>query len=153
MPAADLAPLLDADLADVAGVTIGSYAFVAYPGAYASQVPGRMLNSILTDAGAAAAPVMADLCLLGQNLQQPLIARPLVGGYLRSDPASTPPWSRFLSELGLWPRGPCAVQVLSPVRRTGASPTPLCLTSSPSSRRRCRVPHRHRPADAPDRYA
>ncbi len=127
MPAADLAPLLDADLADVAGVTIGSYAFVAYPGAYASQVPGRMLNSILTDAGGAAAPVMADLCLLGQNLQLPSIARPLVGGYLRSDPTSTPPWSRFLSELGLWPRGACAAQVLSP----GATHRSIANTAVP----------------------
>ena len=97
-PAADLARLLDADIGDVSGVTIGSYAFVAYQNAYAPQVPGLQLNSILTDAGAAAAPLMNDLCLLGQNLQLHAIARPLVGGYLRSDPASTPPWSGFLAE-------------------------------------------------------
>ena len=96
-PAADLAQLLDADIGDVSGVTIGSYAFVAYQAAYAAQVPGLQLSSILTDAGAAAAPAMADLCLLGQNLELHSIARPLVGGFVRSDPASTPPWSTFLS--------------------------------------------------------
>lgn len=97
-PAADLGRLLAADIGDVSGVTIGAYAFVAYQQAYAARVPGLQLTSILTDAGAAAAPVMADLCLLGQNLQLHDLARPLVGGYVRSDPATTPPWSGFLEE-------------------------------------------------------
>ncbi len=96
-PAADLTQLLDADIGDVSGVTIASYAFAAYQDAYASSTPGLSLTSILTDAGAAATPAMADLCLLGQNLQLHAIARPLVGGYLRSDPATTPPWAGFLS--------------------------------------------------------
>ena len=97
-PAADLGRLLSADIGDVSGVTIGSYAFVAYQAAYVDRAPGLRLTSILTDAGAAAAPVMADLCLLGQNFQLHDIARPLVGRYVRSDPATTPPWSGFLDE-------------------------------------------------------
>ncbi len=97
-PAADLGALLDADIGDISGVTIASYAFAAYQDAYAAVVPDLSLTSILTAAGAAATPVMADLCLLGQNLQLHSLARPLVGGYLRSDPATTTPWSGLRSE-------------------------------------------------------
>lgn len=97
-PAADLAQLLDADIGDIAGITIGSYAFAAYQQAYASQYPGLELTSILTDAGAAVTPGMAQLCLFGDNLKLHTIARPLIGGYLRSDPGSTPPWSTMLAE-------------------------------------------------------
>ncbi|HEU4999723.1 MAG TPA: alpha/beta fold hydrolase [Lapillicoccus sp.] len=97
-PAADLAQLLDADIGDVSGVTIGSYAFAAYQQAYATQYPGLGLTSILTDAGAAVTPAMAQLCLFGDNLKLHTIARPLIGGYLRSDPASTPPWASLLAE-------------------------------------------------------
>ena len=39
-PAADLGTLLDDDIGDVSGVTIGSYAFAAYQQAYAAQYPG-----------------------------------------------------------------------------------------------------------------
>ena len=97
-PAADLAELLDADIGDVSGVTIGSYAFAAYQQAYAPLYPGLELTSILTDAGAAVTPTMAQLCLFGDNLKLHTIARPLIGGYLRSDPASTPPWGTLLAE-------------------------------------------------------
>jgi hypothetical protein len=41
---------------------------------------------------------MAKLCLFGDNLKLHTIARPLIGDYLRSDPASTPPWSTLLAE-------------------------------------------------------
>jgi dienelactone hydrolase len=41
---------------------------------------------------------MAGLCLLGQNLQLHTLARPLVGAYLHSNPAATPPWNALLQE-------------------------------------------------------
>jgi dienelactone hydrolase len=97
-PAADLARLLDADIGDVSGITIGSYAFAAYQQAYAPAYPGLELTSILTDSGAAVTPGMAQLCLFGDNLKLHTIARPLIGGYLRSDPGSTPPWATLLAE-------------------------------------------------------
>ncbi|MEP6648697.1 MAG: lipase family protein [Lapillicoccus sp.] len=50
-PAADLGMLLNDDIGDVSGITLGSYAFAAYQQAYASQYPGLELTSILTDAG------------------------------------------------------------------------------------------------------
>ena len=43
-------------------------------------------------------PATAQLCLFGDNLKLHTIARPLIGGYLRSDPASTPPWASLLAE-------------------------------------------------------
>jgi acetyl esterase/lipase len=97
-PAADLGTLLDDDIGDVSGVTIGSYAFAAYQQAYAAQNPGLALTGILTDAGAAVTPTMAGLCLFGDNERLHALATPLIGGYLRSDPRTTPPWSTFLAE-------------------------------------------------------
>jgi len=97
-PAADLGALLDDDIGEVSGVTIGSYAFAAYQQAYASRYPGLELTSILTDAGANVTPTMASLCLFGDNLKLHALARPLIGRYLRSDPRSTPPWSTLLAE-------------------------------------------------------
>ena len=97
-PAPDLGTLLDDDIGDVSGVTIGSYAFAAYQQAYASRYPGLQPTSILTDAGAAATPTMANLCLFGDNLRLHSIARPLLGDYVRSDPSTTPPWSTLLAE-------------------------------------------------------
>jgi Secretory lipase len=97
-PAADLGTLLDDDIGDVSGVTIGSYAFAAYQQAYASRYPGLELTSILTNAGASVTPTMANLCLFGDNLKLHALARPLRGNYLRSDPSSTPPWSTMLAE-------------------------------------------------------
>jgi alpha-beta hydrolase superfamily lysophospholipase len=92
-PAAELGALLDADIGDVSGVTIGSYAFSAYAEAY--DVP---LDSILTPAGVEATPAMARLCLLGQNTQLHDIATPLIGAYVRADPATTEPWASLLRE-------------------------------------------------------
>ena len=97
-PAADLGELLNDDIGDVSGVTIGSYAFAAFQAAYASRYPGLSLDSILTPAGAAATPGMAKLCLLGQNKELHRIATPLIGGYLRSDPTTTEPWATLLRE-------------------------------------------------------
>ena len=92
-PAIDLVTLLDDDIGTISGVTIGSYAFTAYAGAY-----GVPLESILTPAAAAAVPGMAKLCLLGQNAQLHTIGKPLVGSFLRSDPGTTPPWDTLLAE-------------------------------------------------------
>jgi len=96
-PAAELGELLDADIGDVSGVTIGSYAFDAYADAYRSR-PGVTLDAILTPAGTAATPGMAQLCLIGQNDQLHAIADPLIGHYVRSDPATTEPWASLLRE-------------------------------------------------------
>ncbi|HEY5840508.1 MAG TPA: lipase family protein [Mycobacterium sp.] len=97
-PAADLATLFDDDIADASGVTLGSYAFAAFESVYAEQYPGLSLTSILTDAGAAATPGMAQLCLLGQHSQLHDQALGLVGNYIRSDPATTEPWATMLAE-------------------------------------------------------
>ena len=94
-PAADLGTLVDDDIGDVSGVTIGSYAFAAYQQAYAAQNPGLELTGILTDAGAAVTPTMAGLCLFGDKDKLHALATPLLGAYLRSDPRTTAPWSTF----------------------------------------------------------
>jgi hypothetical protein len=95
---ADLGTLLDDDIGDVSGVTIGSYAVAAYQQAYAAQYPGLELTSILTDAGAAVTQTMAGLCLFGDNDKLHAVATPLLGRYLRSDPRTTEPWSAILAE-------------------------------------------------------
>lgn len=97
-PATDLGELLNADISDISGVSIGAYAFTAYADAYASQLPSDPLATILTDAGAAAAPSMAALCLLGQNEQLHAIAKPLIGGFVAQDPATAPVWGELLAE-------------------------------------------------------
>jgi pimeloyl-ACP methyl ester carboxylesterase len=97
-PATDLGALLNADIGDVSGVTIGAYAFTSYARAYASQLPADPLGSILTSDGADAARQMAKLCLLGQNAQLHTIATPLVGSFLTGDPATAPGWGDLLAE-------------------------------------------------------
>ena len=97
-PAADLATLFNDDIADASGVTLGSYAFNAFESVYAAKYPGLELTSILTDAGAAATPGMAQLCLLGQHTELHDKALALVGNYIRSDPATTEPWATMLAE-------------------------------------------------------
>jgi alpha-beta hydrolase superfamily lysophospholipase len=106
-PAADLGTLLDDDIGDVSGVTIGPSAVAAYQQAYAAQYPGLELTSILTDAGAAVTQTMAGLCLFGDNDKLHAVATPLLGRYLRSDPRTTEPWSAILAEntLGAPPAG------------------------------------------------
>jgi alpha-beta hydrolase superfamily lysophospholipase len=96
-PATDLAGLLKTDIGDISGVTIGSYAFDAYGSVYRST-PGVTLSNILTPAGAAATPAMAQLCLFGQNGELHRIAQPLIGHYLSGDPAVTQPWAGLLSQ-------------------------------------------------------
>ncbi|HEY4226368.1 MAG TPA: lipase family protein [Pseudolysinimonas sp.] len=97
-PAAELGTLLNDDIGDVSGVTIGSYAFAAFQAAYATRYPGLSLGSILTPAGAAATPGMAELCLFGQNAALHRIATSLIGGYLLHDPSTAEPWATLLRE-------------------------------------------------------
>jgi acetyl esterase/lipase len=97
-PATDLTTLLDADIGDVSGVTIGAFAFDSYARAYATQLPSDSLTSILTSAGAAAVPRMATLCLFGQNRELHTIATPLIGRFTSVDPSTAPVWSDLLTE-------------------------------------------------------
>ena len=97
-PAADLNGLLSDDIIDVSGVSIASYAIPAFEVAYANRFPEADMASILTPAGAAAAPKIAEMCLLTQNKEIHAIAEPLVGGYVTSNPATTEPWATMLAE-------------------------------------------------------
>ena len=97
-PATELATLLDDDIGDVSGVSLGSYAFQTYQSVYGPTTPGLALTQVLTDDGAAATPQMAQLCLIGQNEQLHAIAGPLVGRYLSHDPATTEPWAGILRQ-------------------------------------------------------
>jgi hypothetical protein len=96
-PATDLVALLDADIGDVSGVTIGAYAFAAYADVY-RDVPGATLDRILTPAGATATPAMAQLCLIGQNGELHRAATPLIGHYLGGDPGAVEPWATLLRQ-------------------------------------------------------
>ncbi|WP_285114516.1 alpha/beta fold hydrolase [Leifsonia sp. fls2-241-R2A-40a] len=91
-PATDLAPLLRADIGDVSGVSIASYAFDAY-----SSVYDAPLDSILTPAAVAALPTMTGFCLLTQNRTLHDVAQPLVGRFLAGDPETTQPWAELLA--------------------------------------------------------
>jgi pimeloyl-ACP methyl ester carboxylesterase len=91
-PATDLAALLRADIGDVSGVSIGSYAFAAY-----SQVYGSPLDTILTPEAIAALPAMNDFCLITQNSALHRIAQPLVGRFVTGDPGVIQPWSELLA--------------------------------------------------------
>lgn len=89
-PAADLATLLDDDIGDISGVSIGSYAFTAYADHYGSDIA-----SILDPDAVPVVAQMADLCLTDSKLHE--LGRPLVGSFVSSDPATTAPWSDYLS--------------------------------------------------------
>ncbi|QNE36661.1 alpha/beta fold hydrolase [Leifsonia shinshuensis] len=91
-PATDLAPLLRADIGDISGVSIASYAFAAY-----SSVYGAPVESILTPAAARALPAINGFCLITQNDALHAVARPLVGTFLTADPATTQPWQDLLA--------------------------------------------------------
>lgn len=97
-PASDLVALLNADIGDVSGVTIGAYAFDAYATEYADVLPENPLASILTPAGVAAVPTMAELCLLGQNTKLHDIATPMIGGFITTNPGTAPGWGELLAE-------------------------------------------------------
>jgi pimeloyl-ACP methyl ester carboxylesterase len=91
-PATDLAALLRADIGDVSGVSIGSYAFAAY-----AEVYGAPLDTILTPEAAAALPAMNGFCLLTQNAALHKVAQPLVGRFVSADPETTQPWADLLA--------------------------------------------------------
>lgn len=97
-PAADLNALMRADIVNVSGVTIASYAVPAYTDAYAERYSRAAIEGILTLAGRDATPRMNELCLLSENAQLHAIADPLIGGYVRQDPATTEPWQTMLRE-------------------------------------------------------
>ena len=97
-PAAELGELLKADIGDVSGVTIGSYAFDAFQRVYAPDHPGLELTSVLTPEGAAIVPEVVPMCLLTQNKQIHALTDPLIGRFLASDPETTEPWASFLQE-------------------------------------------------------
>ncbi len=89
-PAADLATLLDDDLDDISGVSIGSYAFTAYADFY-----GEDISTILTPAAEKAVPAMTGICLTDPRLHQ--LGTPLIGDFVRSDPSTTAPWDDYLA--------------------------------------------------------
>lgn len=97
-PAADLGSLLQDDIGDISGVTIGSYAFDSLVKTYGADDPRVTLDGLLTPAGAAAVPEMVGLCLLGQNSELHTIAKPLIGAFVKVDPATTQPWASLLEE-------------------------------------------------------
>jgi pimeloyl-ACP methyl ester carboxylesterase len=99
-PATDLADLLSADIDDVSGVTIASYAFTSYAAAYATQLPHDAVARILTPTALRALPEMAGECLFGQNQALHAIAKPLVGSFLLHDPGSDPTWGPLLTANG-----------------------------------------------------
>lgn len=96
-PASDIGALFDADVSDVSGITIGSYAFAAYAEVYA-DVPGVRLDSILTPAGIDAAERIVPICLLTHTKEIHAIATPVVDHFLIADPAKTAPWSDLLKQ-------------------------------------------------------
>lgn len=91
-PAIDLASLMRADIGDVSGVSIASYAFAAYAAVY-----DQPLQSILTPAAVDALPTMNTFCLLTQNSALHKVAKPLIGAFLSADPETTEPWSGLLA--------------------------------------------------------
>jgi len=97
-PAVELGELLNDDIVNDSGVTLGAYSFDAYQKVYGPSDPSLELGSILTPAGVAALPEMVPLCLLGQNKELHAIADPLVGNFLRADPAKTEPWATLLEQ-------------------------------------------------------
>lgn len=97
-PAANLNALMTDDIVNLSGVTIASLAIPAYEAAYADRYSSSEITGILTPAGLAATSDMAALCLLTQTKELHAIADPLVGGYVRSAPATTEPWQTLLEE-------------------------------------------------------
>ncbi|HWK79429.1 MAG TPA: hypothetical protein VNP95_01610, partial [Thermomicrobiales bacterium] len=96
-PASELGALFDADVIDVSGVTIGAYAFDAYAKVYAGS-PDVRLDTILTADGIAATARIVQSCLLTDTGGIHAIATPVVGRFLKADPATTEPWSGLLEQ-------------------------------------------------------
>ncbi|OJX62949.1 MAG: lipase [Micrococcales bacterium 73-13] len=97
-PAVDLGGLLQADVDDVSGVTIGAYAFSAFASVYA-DTPGVDLSTILSPGAIGILPEMDSLCLLGQNQRLHELGAPYIdGGFLIADPTATEPWAALLRQ-------------------------------------------------------
>jgi len=97
-PAADLSELMTDDIAYMEGVTIASYAFPSYEAAYADRYSKDDLTAVLTPAGAAAVDDLAALCLTTQGDELHSLAKPLIGQFVTSNPATTEPWKTLLAE-------------------------------------------------------
>ncbi len=97
-PAADLAQLLADHRNDDSGVTIGSYAMVAFVAVYGPTDPSVRLDTGLTPAGVAVVPEIAPRCLLTDVSELHKIAEPAVGNFFAVDPGTTEPWSTILQE-------------------------------------------------------
>lgn len=99
-PAADLSTLLDDDIDDISGVTIGSYAFTAFADYYDEDV-----STILTPAAEKVVPEMVKICLLTDTAKLHALGQPLVGDFVSSDPSTTEPWAGLLQENSADPAG------------------------------------------------
>lgn len=97
-PAADLSQLMSDDISRMEGVTISAYAFPSYQAAYADRYSTEELQAVLTDAGRAAVDELASLCLFTQGDQLHALAKPLIGNFAVSDPATTEPWKTLLAQ-------------------------------------------------------
>lgn len=97
-PATDLGALMRADIGDISGVSIASYAFTAFAEVYGPSTPDARLSAILTPGAVAALPSMSALCLIGQNKALHAIGQPLIGDFLSSDPETTEPWATLLRQ-------------------------------------------------------
>jgi acetyl esterase/lipase len=92
-PAAEIAALMRADIGDMSGVTIGSYAFITY-----NRVYGAPLDVILTPEAIAATEEIGPVCLLTHMREIHEIATPFVGHYVKADPGTVEPWASILAE-------------------------------------------------------
>ena len=97
-PAANLTQLMTDDIAYMEGVTISSYAFPSYEAAYADRYSKDEIRAILTEEGAAKVDELASLCLFTQGEELHALAKPLIGKFVSSDPATTEPWQTLLEE-------------------------------------------------------
>jgi pimeloyl-ACP methyl ester carboxylesterase len=97
-PAADLSELMTDDIDYMEGVTITSYAFPSYEAAYADRYTKDELTAVLTDKGASDVDELASICLLTQGEHLHAVAKPLIGNFVRSNPATTEPWQTLLKE-------------------------------------------------------
>jgi pimeloyl-ACP methyl ester carboxylesterase len=97
-PAADLTELMTDDISTMPGVTISAYAFPSYEAAYSDRFSSDEIRAVLTTDGAAALDQLTSLCLLTEGDQLHTIARPLIGNFVQSNPATTEPWTTLLTE-------------------------------------------------------
>lgn len=97
-PAADLTELMTDDISTMPEVTISAYAFPSYEAAYSDRFSSEEIRAVLTTDGATALDQLTSLCLLTEGDQLHAIARPLIGNFVQSNPATTEPWTTLLTE-------------------------------------------------------